>query len=175
MWPPEGEYSQIIRKVASRRVWVQSGGEPSYQEIGTPRLVWHGQEPWGWTQQLSQRWAAVQDEMHLPHGICLIKRQEALSCYRNTKQIFWITQLLRSIYRSGGTCVTLVCSGKTSLRIQDLVISITGSLWRRQSQQSFNTLTPFNFLFYSLYASAHTGHPQVRYTISYYFCFEGLF
>jgi hypothetical protein len=45
------------------------------------------------------------------------------------------------------------------------------SLWRRQSQQSFNTLTPFNFLFYSLHVSAPTGHPQVRYTISYYFCF----
>jgi hypothetical protein len=48
---------------------------------------------------------------------------------------------------------------------------LTGSLWRRQSQQHFNTLTPFNFLFYSLHISAPTGHPQVRYTISYYFCF----
>jgi hypothetical protein len=38
-------------------------------------------------------------------------------------------------------------------------------------QQSFNTLTPFNFLFYSLNISAPKGHPQVRYTISYYFCF----
>jgi hypothetical protein len=56
-----------------------------------------------------------------------------------------------------------VPSGKSS--------SLTGSLWRRQSQQSFNTLTPFNFLFYSLRVSAPTGHPQVRYTVSYYFCF----
>jgi hypothetical protein len=48
---------------------------------------------------------------------------------------------------------------------------LTDSLCRRQSQQSINTLTPFNFLFYSLYVSAPTGHPQVRYTISYYFCF----
>jgi hypothetical protein len=32
-------------------------------------------------------------------------------------------------------------------------------------QQSFNTLTPFNFLFYSLHVLAPTGHPQVRYTI----------
>jgi hypothetical protein len=48
---------------------------------------------------------------------------------------------------------------------------LTGSLWRRQSQQSFNTLTPFNLIFYSLHVSAPTGHPQVRYTISYYFCF----
>jgi hypothetical protein len=45
--------------------------------------------------------------------------------------------------------------------------TLTGSLWRRQSQQSFDTLTPFNFLFYSLHVSAPTGHPQVRYTISY--------
>jgi hypothetical protein len=44
---------------------------------------------------------------------------------------------------------------------------LTGSLRRRQSQQSFNTLTPFNFLFYSPHVSAPTGHPQVRYTISY--------
>jgi hypothetical protein len=35
----------------------------------------------------------------------------------------------------------------------------TGSLWRRQSQQSFNTLTPFNFLFYS-HVSAYTGHEE---------------
>jgi hypothetical protein len=46
-------------------------------------------------------------------------------------------------------------------------VCITGSLWRHQSQQSFHTLTPFNFLFYSLHVSAPTGHPQVRYTISY--------
>jgi hypothetical protein len=39
------------------------------------------------------------------------------------------------------------------------------------TQQSFNTLTPFNFLFYSLHVSTPTGHPQVRYTISYYFWF----
>jgi hypothetical protein len=52
-----------------------------------------------------------------------------------------------------------------------LRIYLTYSLWRRQSQQSFNTLTPFNFLCYSLHVSASTGHPQVRYTISYYFCF----
>jgi hypothetical protein len=51
------------------------------------------------------------------------------------------------------------------------VAYLSDSLWRRQSQQSFNTLTPFNFLFYSLYVSAPTGHPQVRFTISYYFCF----
>jgi hypothetical protein len=52
-----------------------------------------------------------------------------------------------------------------------VVLYLTGSLWRRQSQQSFNTLTPFNFLLYSLHVSVPTGHPQVRYTISYYFCF----
>jgi hypothetical protein len=43
----------------------------------------------------------------------------------------------------------------------------TGSLWRRQSLPSFNTLTPFYFLSHSLHVSAPTGHPQVRYTISY--------
>jgi hypothetical protein len=53
-------------------------------------------------------------------------------------------------------------------------IKRTGSIWRRQSQQSFNTLTPFNFLFYSLHVSAPTGHPQVRYTIT-ISVFEGLF
>jgi hypothetical protein len=43
-----------------------------------------------------------------------------------------------------------------------LHIYLTGSLWRRQLQQSFNTLTPFNFRFYSLHVSSPTGHPQVR-------------
>jgi hypothetical protein len=52
-----------------------------------------------------------------------------------------------------------------------LLLLITDSLWRRQSQQSFNTWTPFNFLFYSLHVSAPTGHPQLRYTVGYYFCF----
>jgi hypothetical protein len=52
-----------------------------------------------------------------------------------------------------------------------LRIYLTDSLCRRQSQQSFNTLTPFNFLFYSLHVSTPKGYPQVRYTISYYFCF----
>jgi hypothetical protein len=33
----------------------------------------------------------------------------------------------------------------------------------------FNTLTPYNFLLYSLRVSAPTAHPQGRYTISYYF------
>jgi hypothetical protein len=49
--------------------------------------------------------------------------------------------------------------------------TVTDSLRRRQLQQSFNTLTPFNLVFYSLHVSAPTGHPQVRYTISYYLCF----
>jgi hypothetical protein len=51
-----------------------------------------------------------------------------------------------------------------------LLIYITDSLWRRQSQQSFNTLTPFNFLLYSLHVSAPTSYPQVSSTISYYYC-----
>jgi hypothetical protein len=44
----------------------------------------------------------------------------------------------------------------------------TGSLWCRQSQQSFNTLTPFYFLSHLLRVSAPTGHLQVRYTIRYF-------
>jgi hypothetical protein len=44
----------------------------------------------------------------------------------------------------------------------------TGSLWRRQSQQSFNTVTPFYVLSHSLHVSAPTGHLQVRYTIRYF-------
>jgi hypothetical protein len=48
----------------------------------------------------------------------------------------------------------------------------TGSLWCRQSQQSFNTLTPFYFLCHSLHVSTPTGYLQVRYTIRY---FNGLF
>jgi hypothetical protein len=48
--------------------------------------------------------------------------------------------------------------------------SPTGSLWRHQSQQSCNTLTPFLFsFFYSLHVSVPTGHLQVRYTIRYFF------
>jgi hypothetical protein len=47
-----------------------------------------------------------------------------------------------------------------------------GSLWRRQSQQSFNTLTPFYFLSHSLHVSAPTAHPKASYTIRY---FNGLF
>jgi hypothetical protein len=38
-----------------------------------------------------------------------------------------------------------------------LPVYITGSLWRRQSQQSFNTLNPFHLLFYSLQVSAPTA------------------
>jgi hypothetical protein len=49
------------------------------------------------------------------------------------------------------------------------VAYLSDSLCRRQSQQSFNTLTPFKFLFYSLHFSTPTGHPQVRHTISYYY------
>jgi hypothetical protein len=48
----------------------------------------------------------------------------------------------------------------------------TGSLWFRQSQQSFNTLTPFYFLCHSLHVSAPMGHLQRRHTIRYFY---GLF
>jgi hypothetical protein len=56
-----------------------------------------------------------------------------------------------------------ILNGLEAMGIQN----ITGSLWRRQSQQSFNTLTPFYFIFYSLHVTTPTGHPQVRYIISY--------
>jgi hypothetical protein len=60
------------------------------------------------------------------------------------------------------------CKNKVGwIIMKNKVLFITGSLWRRQSQQSFNTLTPFNFIFHSLHVSAPTGHPQLRYTISY--------
>jgi hypothetical protein len=36
-------------------------------------------------------------------------------------------------------------------------------------------ITPFIFLFYSLHVSAPMGHPQVRYAISYFSAFGGLF
>jgi hypothetical protein len=41
-----------------------------------------------------------------------------------------------------------------------LRIYLTDSLWCRQSQQSFNTLTPFNFLFYPLHVHLHLQHRQ---------------
>jgi hypothetical protein len=59
----------------------------------------------------------------------------------------------------------------SSVQLQGVILGLTDSLWRRQSQQSFNTLTPFNFLFYSLHVLTPTGHPQVKYKISYYFRF----
>jgi hypothetical protein len=45
----------------------------------------------------------------------------------------------------------------------------TGSLWRRQSQRSLNTLTRFYFPSHSLNVSAPTGHLLVRFTIRYFF------
>jgi hypothetical protein len=60
------------------------------------------------------------------------------------------------------------CSSISSLcSFYLLRIYPTGSLWRRQSQQSFNTLTPFYFSSHSLHVSAPMGHPQVRNTIRY--------
>jgi hypothetical protein len=52
---------------------------------------------------------------------------------------------------------TMLQAGRSRVRVPIKPLnffSLTGSLWRRQSQQSFNTLTPFNFLFYSLHVSA---------------------
>jgi ABC-type nickel/cobalt efflux system permease component RcnA len=52
--------------------------------------------------------------------------------------------------------VHLICK-----QYREFMYRMTDSLRRRQSQQSFNTLTPFSFLFYSLHVLAPTGHPQV--------------
>jgi hypothetical protein len=60
-------------------------------------------------------------------------------------------------------------------QISEIWFLLTDSLWRRQSQQSFNTLTPFNIPFYSLHVSAPTGHPHVRYTISYFLFLKDYF
>jgi hypothetical protein len=61
-------------------------------------------------------------------------------------------------------------SGSKSLSSSETIpySTPTGSLWPRQSQRSFNTLTPFYFLCHSLHVSAPTGHLQVKYTIRYF-------
>jgi hypothetical protein len=53
-----------------------------------------------------------------------------------------------------------------------LVRYLTGSLWCRRSQQSFNKSTRSYFPSFSLHVSAPTSHLQVRYTTG---CFNGLF
>jgi hypothetical protein len=50
-----------------------------------------------------------------------------------------------------------------------LRIYLTGSLWCRQSQQSFNKSLPLFYIpSYSLHVSTPTGHLQVRYIIRYF-------
>jgi hypothetical protein len=57
---------------------------------------------------------------------------------------------------------------KTAFVLPNCFAILTGSLWRRRAQQSFNTSTPFYFPSLSLHVSAPTGHLQVRYTIGYF-------
>jgi hypothetical protein len=78
--------------------------------------------------------------------------------------ILW-TNKIKATWKPIIICILFCC-------VKDIFFScLTDSLWLRQSQQSFNTLTAFNFLIYSLQVSAPMGHLQVRYIISYYFCF----
>jgi hypothetical protein len=93
--------------------------------------------------------------------------------------IFWcIFQNCNSSTSSKTGCIIQICQqwqcGCTQNTVtKELCISVsahlvpTGSLWRHQSQQGFNMLTPFYFLSHSLQVLAPTGHPQVRYTIKY--------
>jgi hypothetical protein len=106
---------------------------------------------------------------------CIVRRRGSGNEYKRPKK--------RNVYLAD--CLWFMCEGQQQISV--LPTEITGrltppiaeekahfktdSLWRRQSQQSSNTLAPFNFLFYSLQVSAPMGHPQVRYTISYYICF----
>jgi hypothetical protein len=107
-------------------------------------------QPWLWLrnqQDIKKREGYIQPALHLAVKIWL----------RQASSLLFIFPLKSSILFS---VLLLTCSNG---------ILLTDSLWHRQSDQSFNRLTPFYFffLFYSLHVSAPTGHPQVRYTISY--------
>jgi hypothetical protein len=73
---------------------------------------------------------------------------------------------LNLMYGKGRFCYKRTFINIALMRRRLNLVKLTGSLWRRQSQQSFNALTPFYFPF-SLHVSAPTGHPQVRYAIRY--------
>jgi hypothetical protein len=66
----------------------------------------------------------------------------------------------------------MVLSG-CAARIREIIqILVTGSLWCRQLQQSFQYVnSPLFFSSLSLHVLDPTGHPQERYTIG---CFNGL-
>jgi hypothetical protein len=85
-------------------------------------------------------------------------------CLPQYKQWHMMRVSRRTIWKRGNSWWLLIFTFECCILLR---IYLTCSLWCRQSQQSFNTLTPFNFPFYSLHVSAPTGHPQVRYSISY--------
>jgi hypothetical protein len=91
---------------------------------------------------------------------------------------YWVSQMKLQMLQNNmihivsSTILLLIFTFECCILLR---IYLTGSLWRRQSQQSFNTLTPFNFLFDSLHVFAPTGHPQVRYIISYYLFLKDYF
>jgi hypothetical protein len=107
------------------------------------------------------------------HPELLITRKWICFCLH----VMWGRHALYWVPQTGLTSITTVCP----LRFGSLYVKFftfgccillhiypTGSLWCRQSQQSFNTLTPYYFLSHSLYVSAPMGHLQVRYTIRYF-------
>jgi hypothetical protein len=56
------------------------------------------------------------------------------------------------------------CFENGCLEVFQVIFRLTGSLWRRQSQQSFNTLTPFNLL------KNHSDNTPAMATVGFYCC-----
>jgi hypothetical protein len=95
-------------------------------------------------------------KIQIRHEICLLSTRECMEIHLHTAVI--------------PTLGPVVCQRAEellwrALKDGEITKVLIGSLWRRQSQQSFNTLTPFYFLSHSLHVSAPTGHPQERYII----------
>jgi hypothetical protein len=128
-----------------------------------------------WSDELSPHWARKQFELQHRYQIKFTKKKHGPQFYFGADGNWGRRRL----------CFTAACelvpdgviqgldtpSDKVrccQLKIVNKLFIPTGSLWRRQSQQSFNTLTPFNFLSHSLHVLAPTGHLQVRYTIRYF-------
>jgi hypothetical protein len=78
-----------------------------------------------------------------------------------SQTLFWVHQLYVK-----GIKISITTIMKQDSFNESRLFFETGSLWCRQSQQSFNTSTPPLFSS-SLYVSAPTGHLQVRYTTRY--------
>jgi hypothetical protein len=123
--------------------------------------------------------------------VCVRERErerERERCWHNTVRcmhfVFVFLVIILFIFSVIGlwvglcVCVFFVNDAKEFLSFGCCIllrIYPTGSLWRRQSQQSFNMSTPPFFLFFRVTRDIFrppTGRPQVRYTIR---CFQGLF